>query len=209
MAHKFLDEEDIVLRFKEGESAESIGRSLGVAGNTIRRRLLKNGLVGRHEEINQRLSTDEICSRYENGESMDNIAASLSVSRSAISARIHERGVDLFQRFDALFKSREDHPNWNGGKQTTLDGYVKVLLSRTDPMFIMANKKRYVAEHRLVVARSIERPLTSTETVHHINGVRDDNRLENLQLRSSDHGAGQVRRCGDCGSYNVIYEEIE
>jgi len=62
-------------------------------------------------------------------------------------------------------------------------GYVMVTLQRDDPYFCMTDKRNHrVAEHRLVYAQAISRPLQSWEIVHHINGIRDDNRFENLEL---------------------------
>jgi len=48
-----------------------------------------------------------------------------------------------------------------------------------------------VKEHRLVMEQILGRQLRSDEAVHHRNGVRDDNRPENLELWSKSQPHGQ------------------
>jgi hypothetical protein len=86
------------------------------------------------------------------------------------------------------------------GRVETSDGYIWILMPE-HPKAI--SDGRYVLEHRLVMEKTLGRYLNDDESVHHINGVRSDNRAENLQLRQKYHGKGIVKRCGDCGSHNI------
>ena len=80
------------------------------------------------------------------------------------------------------WNNREGHPRWKGGRHVTSDGYVQIVVDLDDPMLVMADERGRVYEHRLMVARSLGRPLVSSEIVHHRNGDKQDNRLENLDL---------------------------
>ncbi len=76
--------------------------------------------------------------------------------------------------------------NWKGGRKLSSQGYMEIWLSPSDPFYPMTGIKDYVKEHRLVMAKHLGRCLSRQEIVHHKNGLREDNRLENLELLSGD-----------------------
>lgn len=75
-----------------------------------------------------------------------------------------------------------------GDTYVNTQSYVQVFVGKDDPM---SNSRGYCQEHRYVMAQHIGRPLLKNENVHHKNGKRDDNRLENLELWVKTQPQGQ------------------
>jgi hypothetical protein len=95
----------------------------------------------------------------------------------------------------------ENHPKWTGGRKVTHQGYIRVWLSTEDREYY--GVRRSILEHRLVMAKKLGRPLLPTETVHHKNGNRADNRLRNLELRVQSHGPGASSpHCRTCTCFD-------
>ena len=84
----------------------------------------------------------------------------------------------------------ENHPRWRGGRYYHEAGYILIYA----PEHPHANKG-YVFEHRLVVEKALGRYLNPNEQIHHINDIRDDNCLENLQP-INHHRQTICPRCG-------------
>jgi len=76
--------------------------------------------------------------------------------------------------------------NWKGGRTRHKAGYMMARVSDHP----RAGKSPYVFEHILVVERLLGRHLAAGESVHHRNGVRDDNRPENLELWTRPQPSG-------------------
>lgn len=79
----------------------------------------------------------------------------------------------------------EHNPNWTGGRKKKTSGHI-LIYAPDHPNAV----KKFVPEHRLVMEEHLERYLLSSEVVHHINGIKDDNVITNLCLCSpSEHTA--------------------
>ena len=88
------------------------------------------------------------------------------------------------QKHKASLKTRDmsgsNNPHWHGGS-VIRKGYRYIW----KPDHPNATKSGYVLEHRLIMEKALDRLLRENEVVHHINGNKLDNRIENLRLFSS------------------------
>lgn len=71
----------------------------------------------------------------------------------------------------------DKHSSWKGGRFIASDGYVHIHLG---------SPRKYRKEHFLVIEESIGRPLTSKEVIHHIDGDKQNNRIDNLVLLENE-----------------------
>jgi hypothetical protein len=120
--------------------------------------------------------------------------------------RSHQDRKFCSQRCSALANPKKH--NWEGTPIRNTGGYMVLTLHPDHPFYKMGWKQansRYVPEHRLVYAKFLGRSLRESETVHHINGDKTDNRIENLQLRNGHHGQGHRAVCNSCGSDDIDF----
>lgn len=87
------------------------------------------------------------------------------------------------------FKTKSFHPRWNGGKYIK-NGYVFVL----SPDHPNKNCHGYIRLHRLLMEKKLGRFLKKTEVVHHVDGNKKNNNIENLYLFDSLSAHGKHHR---------------
>lgn len=183
--------------------ASTLAEKYGVSTATMLARMRKAGVkieqfskVGRFTEKQKA----EIAELFSCGVSQTEIGRRFGVSQTAISRLLRKHGIDRGQRQ----ATGERHGNWKGGVAKQSNGYVLVRPDDGDEIGqAMTNHAGYVQQHRLVMARALCRPLHKSETVHHIDGDRTNNRLSNLQLRIGYHGKHIRYECACCGSQNL------
>jgi len=83
------------------------------------------------------------------------------------------------------FLCGENHGRWRGGNYIDSNGYsILSILSKESKRAI------HIPEHRVVMEKHLGRSLFHNEHIHHKNGVRNDNRIENLEIKITAHGPG-------------------
>jgi hypothetical protein len=124
----------------------------------------------------------------EDGLSTPQIGRLVGLTAGAVASILTRRGVKLRSSKEGLAlrypggRFGKKASNWKGGRRVANKaGYIYIY----KPDHLHATKEGYVMEHRLVMEEHLGCILSLQEYVHHKNGQKDDNRLENLELMAS------------------------
>jgi hypothetical protein len=121
--------------------------------------------------------SDEVIAFYRSGNTLDETAQYFGCSYKII------RNILIRNKIPRRVAAKRDqfgkkNSTWKGGRSRTRDGYISISM----PDHPSASKNGLILEHRVVMESHIGRYLTSQECVHHKNFIKDDNRIENLEL---------------------------
>ena len=140
---------------------------------------------------------------YANGSSLEEVAAHFGACSSSILRTFRYCGVPMRSQIEGIrlaslkgkYSRRrgKDKSSWKGGRCKHSNGYILVSV-KGHPR---ADCRGYVPEQVITMEAVIGRHLTKIEVVHHINGDKTDNHIDNLLLfaNQSDHMKHHAHLC--------------
>jgi len=138
--------------------------------------------IGRQKAWNRKsLNKDILIKLYNKGFSTHEIAQKLSTNQQHVWRWMKKYNIQL-RSFISAAKNRKG--KFNNKRKRSTQGYILIYY----PKHPKADRYGYILEHRLKMEKKLGHYLTFNEIVHHKNGIKNDNRLNNLQLLSrSEH----------------------
>lgn len=164
------------LYWDEALTMREIGKLYGVTLGTVSERMIKLGIRRRRykhgcDEIPECDLRRLYC---EQRKSIARIAHIFGASLTYVARRLQESGIEI-RGYDDRPKGNE-HWHWNGRGWITVGGYKMITLPGGGRCY----------EHRDVLEKHLGRKLLPSEHIHHKNGIKTDNRVENLEIMSAE-----------------------
>ena len=175
-------------------SITQIARHFNVARGTVQGFMERhniprdtNRLSGFVKERSKGVITQEVIALYKQNLPVRAVGEKLNISHSAVRYHLKKAGYPLRSISDAVWLAiqqkrgyiggkGEFNPRWRGGKTKNHEGYVLVY----SPNHPRKHRDQYVFEHILVWEKTHGQPLPAGWVIHHLDGIKDDNRPENL-----------------------------
>jgi DNA-binding CsgD family transcriptional regulator len=167
--------------YAAGKTQREIAKIAGTSQSRVSQLLRAAGVkpISKWQRVGATISVHEAMDLYRSGMNIGQVAKLAGVTPAAIKGHLRKHDIPIRSDAKAPGRPGASNPAWNGGRTVGEDGYVWVCV---------IGEKRRVPEHRVIMENIIGRPLTKLEIVHHMNGVRDDNRPENLVITTrKDH----------------------
>lgn len=173
--------EEIFSMACDGKTSTEIAEKLGAKTKTVTKFCNNHGIF-LEQPLVLRDIHDILVSMVEKGMSTTEMSDEVGFTANSIGKYCKANGLVVKDKYHT-------------GVVITHGGYKQVYT----PGHVDADKAGYVREHRLVMSEKIGRALVKGEVVHHVNGDKLDNRLENLELTTLSEHASEHARNGDTG----------
>lgn len=141
--------------------------------------------IGKGRGRRSKVPIEEVIRLYNSGLSADAIGRQFGlINGHCVRWRLRKAGITIRDSARSRqFKVGPANHRWRGGRIRLKDGYIRVYVGPRGDGIVAT---QYIHEHRKVMQDQLGRPLRNNEFVHHLNGIRDDNRLENLVVVTAD-----------------------
>lgn len=204
------------LYLKETKSTGEIAKILGTNQIAVYRRLKLLGVLrsrieamklkGAHNRItiDKEILIDLFCNKKK---TILEISEILKHNRACI-----RRNLRYHNLYRYVHNTKDKIPCNYKGRRKIKNGYIIITILKTHKFACMLRKSCFkntkpsgvIFEHRLVMAESLGRSLFPWEIVHHKNHIRDDNRIENLEIKYS-----QVEHNAETFTHTNLIELLE